>query len=418
MSYVETLCDSSTIVASDVVGLRGKSAAMLTFSTYPDDPRPRRTAETLLRAGMTLDVICIGGKDAAVREKRSGLSIYRLPITHRRENKLAYICNYTAFIALSTVIAALRMLWRRYDLVYVNNMPDILVVSALVPKMFGARVILDLHDPMPELMMTIFARDKASLGVRLLRWLERWSIDRADHVVTVNAAMKRLVSSRSCHAEKIDIVMNSPDDRVFPLCKAPSSHLRVKHSGSRFVLMYHGTLVERNGLGIAVDAVEQLRKDIPLIELKVYGRSTPYLDQVLRGVRARGLEDSIRYLGPRTLEELVTEIENCDAGIVPNTRSPFSEINLPTRIFEYLAVGKPVIAPLTPGIKDYFSPDALLFFDPGDAGSLAEQIERLFLHYNECLLNVVGAQQVYRAHAWPQERERLVNVVNALLQTV
>ncbi len=74
----------------------------------------------------------------------------------------------------------------------------------------------------------------------------------------------------------------------------------------------------------------------------------------------------VRYLGPKRLEELVHEIESCDVGIIPNHRNTFTEINTPTRIFEYLALGKPVVAPRTLGIQDYFSPDALLFFESGN----------------------------------------------------
>ena len=74
-------------------------------------------------------------------------------------------------------------------------MPDILVVSALVPKLLGAKVILDQHDPMPELMTTIFNLDKHSFGVRLIKRLEKWSIARANLVITVNIACKRIFAS-------------------------------------------------------------------------------------------------------------------------------------------------------------------------------------------------------------------------------
>ena len=67
-----------------------------------------------------------------------------------------------------------------------------------------------------------------------------------------------------------------------------------------------------------------------------------------------GLQDSVRYLGPKNLEQIVEAIDACDVGIIPNRRSIFTEINTPTRIFEYLSRDKPVIAPLAPGIQDYF----------------------------------------------------------------
>jgi glycosyltransferase involved in cell wall biosynthesis len=80
-------------------------------------------------------------------------------------------------------------------------------------------------------------------------------------------------------------------------------------------------------------------------------------------VRERGLQEAVRYLGVRSLDQIVEAIDDCDVGIIPNRRSVFTEINMPTRIFEYLARGKPVIAPLTAGIQDYFSSDELLFFE-------------------------------------------------------
>ena len=45
--------------------------------------------------------------------------------------------------------------------------------SALLPKLLGARIILDLHDPMPELLVTIFGLGEKSSGVRLLKFLEK-----------------------------------------------------------------------------------------------------------------------------------------------------------------------------------------------------------------------------------------------------
>ena len=71
--------------------------------------------------------------------------------------------------------------------------------------------------------------------------------------------------------------------------------------------------------------------------------------------------------GRKYLEEIVKEIEKCDLGIIPNQRNAFTDINTPTRVFEYLAMGKPVIAPSTEGIRDYFDNDSLLFFEAGNS---------------------------------------------------
>ena len=82
----------------------------------------------------------------------------------------------------------------------------------------------------------------------------------------------------------------------------------------------------------------------------------------MQSVRAQGLTSAVQYLGPIRLEDIVGAIEDCDVGVIPNQRSVFTEINTPTRIFEYLAVGKPVIAPRAGGIRDYFDEESLIFF--------------------------------------------------------
>ena len=139
---------------------------------------------------------------------------------------LAIFSSMDRFLLVSTLVVALRSLTRRYDLVYVHNMPDILVMSGLVPKLFGAKMILDQHDPMPELMTTIFGLDKESSSVRFIRSMEKWSIARTNLVVTVNLACRRIFSSRSCKAEKIIVVMNAPDSKIFPFRAAKETDFR------------------------------------------------------------------------------------------------------------------------------------------------------------------------------------------------
>jgi len=393
----------------------GKRVAMVTFSPYPADPRPRRAADALLREGATVDLVCLADENDLRREKVGGLDILRLPITHHRGGALSYAYQYSTFIFISAWVLALRSLKRRYDLVYIHNMPDILVLSAVLPKAMGAKVILDLHDPMPELMTTIFNLDKKSFSVRLIQKLEKWSLARADFILTVNIACKRLFTSRSCSPEKIGVVMNSPDERIFPL-RAPQGHppRTAAHTG-RFVMMYHGSLVERNGLDLAVEALAQVRETVSSAELRIYGRKTPFLEKVMAGVGDRGLDNCVHYLGPRSLEDLVGEIENCDVGIIPNHRSAFTEINTPTRIFEYLAVGKPVIVPQATGICDYFDDRSLVFFELGNAADLARKVEYVYAHPAEMLDIVRRGQDVFREHSWPTERQRLTGFVGELL---
>jgi glycosyltransferase involved in cell wall biosynthesis len=406
----------SVALAADPRRLAGKRVVAVVYSSYPSDPRPRRAAEALAKEGASVEVICLKETDEEPRhEVFNGIEITRVPLKRRRGGKLSYFLQYGSFILLSSSILARRSFKRRYDLVHVHNMPDVLVFSALVPKILGAKVILDLHDPMPELMMTIFGLREDSAAVRLLKTLEKWSLRFADAVLTVNEACRKIFSLRSCPREKITVVMNSPDEGIFQFREPSGQASSARDILEPFVIMYHGSLVERHGLDLAVTALAKIRESIPSAELRIYGRSTPFLEQVMTSGHKLDLSDAIRYLGPKKLEQIAEAISECDVGIIPNRRSIFTELNTPTRIFEYLSQGKPVIAPRAPGILDYFGPRELVLFDLGDADDLAAKIQYVFEHPEEMLKMVESGQEVYWAHKWSSERSRFVGLATGLL---
>ncbi len=340
--------------------------------------------------------------------------MFRIPIKRHRDNKVKYLTQYAGFILRSFLHLARRSFPRKYDFVHIHNMPDVLVFSALVPKALGARVILDLHDPMPELMQTIFGLEESSFGVRLLTYLEKLSIWFADLVVTVNLACRRIFSSRSCNTDKITVVMNSPDDKVFQF-QAPKLH---GSNGSEptgpFSILYHGSLVPRNGFDLAVDALEIAQKRIAGARLMVCGERNAYFEGVMKSVHDRGLQESVHYLGVKDLPQIVEAINSCDLGIIPNHRNTFTQINTPTRIFEYLSLGKPVIAPRTLGIEDYFGEGDILFFEPGDSADLARQIEFAYFNRNELTRIVERGQQIYLANNWSHQKKSLIDSISRL----
>jgi glycosyltransferase involved in cell wall biosynthesis len=394
----------------------GGRAAVLLFSEYPADPRPRRAAEALARNGMSVDVFCLGGNsEEPKRENVGGVNIFRLPLKRKRGGKAGYMFQYGVFILAAFGFLSRRSLLRRYHLVHVHNMPDVLVFSALVPKLLGAKIILDLHDPMPELMMTIFKLSPESRAVRLLKVLEKWSTGFANLVLTVNQASKRIYSSRSCAPGKVHIVMNAPDEEIFRFQPVSRGESESGGTNKPFVIMYHGSVFARNGLDLAVDALEMVRHSVPGAKLIICGDNNAFLEDVMKSAQERGLQDAVTYLGKRNQRQIAEAIDTCDIGVIPNRRSIFTEMNTPTRIFEYLARGKAVIAPRAQGIQDYFGEEDILYFELGDARDLAKRIEYAFFHPEEVEEIACRGQNIYLAHRWKRESAGFINAVGQLL---
>ena len=135
---IETGRKECLAAAEPIRALKGKRAVAVVYSNYPADPRPRRAAEALANEEMALEVICLKETDdQPAHETFNGVEITRIPLKRRRGGKFSYILQYGSFILLAGAILAARTFKRRYHLVHVHNMPDILVFSALIPKLFG-----------------------------------------------------------------------------------------------------------------------------------------------------------------------------------------------------------------------------------------------------------------------------------------
>lgn len=388
-------------------------ACMVVFSYYPDDVRVRNESEALVKAGMSVDVVCLQGISHEPRALVNGVMVYRINLRRKRAGKLTYIWGYFRFIFQAFLLVSRLHARRRYGVVHVHNMPDILIASAIFPKLTGARIVLDLHDPMPELFRTIYSVPEDHPMIRVLKWLEKASIGFADLVITPNISFRDLFISRGCPSEKIHIIMNTPQERLFDKALASAS-LRKHRYPTSFNVMLHGTIEERQGHDIAVRAVAHLRNVIPNLELHVYGEGG-FLNHAKRLVAELNLKDKVVFHGVVSIEEIAQALAAIDVGIVPNKRNPFTMLNFPTRMFECLIMGKPVIAPRTKGVLDYFDEASMFLFEPGDAEDLARKIHEVYMHPARAQEIVRRGREIYRQYTWQSQRMKLLALYGQLL---
>jgi glycosyltransferase involved in cell wall biosynthesis len=406
----------TTLAANNTeLPLKGVKVAVVLYSYFATDPRPRREAEALQRAGAAVDVLCLRPNAATPWLQKIGeINVYHMPLKRRRANKLVYMAQYAWFLVCSFAFLTVLNLRRKYKLVHVHNMPDFLVFSALVPKLTGAKVILDLHDPMPELFRSIYGLPADHWVVQWLKESEKRSISFAHLVLTPNIAFRDLFVSRSCPGGKIQTIMNSPDMAIFNAEKFAAT-ARKPGADKLFVLMYHGLLVERHGLDLAIRAIDQLRGRIPGIRLHMYGEPTDYsrsIDELVKELKLKGV---IFSHGFKPLSEIARDIADIDLGIIPNRSSSFTQINFPTRIFEYLAINKPVLVPNTKGIQDYFREDEILFFEAGSVEDLAKKIAWAYENPEGLKELLKRGSEIYERLRWDNEEKRLIELVKRLI---
>jgi glycosyltransferase involved in cell wall biosynthesis len=191
---------------------------MVVHGSYPQDVRVAREARALLDGGWEVDVLATTEGTQPRDEVVDGVRVRRVGIEHRRgAGALGVAVEYLAFTLLATVHAARLARSRRYDVVHVHNPPDFLLVAALVPRLAGARVVLDVHDLAPDMFAMRFdGRRGARAADGTLRAIERTALRVADGVVTVHEPYRRELLQRGADPETTIVVMNALDERLLP----------------------------------------------------------------------------------------------------------------------------------------------------------------------------------------------------------
>ncbi len=384
---------------------------MVVHAYYPfGETRVQRQAEALAERGYEVDVICLRGPGEARRERVNGVDVIRVPTKRFSRSAALQLLEYLAFFLLAAWELNLRSARRNYAVVQVHNLPDFLVFSAIVPRLRGSAILLDIHDLMPEFFASRFASGADSLGVRILRWQEQLSCRFADHVVTVTEAWRKTLIRRGVSESKSSVVMNLADDRIF----RPSNPSRAPSADGDFQLLYHGTLTDRYGIDLLVRAVHLLKDEIPELRLTIHGWGDALAS--LRALAAQlQIDDRIEFDQERLdVPDLARMIEEADLGVVPNRADPFTDGILPTKLLEYTAMGTPAVAARTSAIQEYFDDGMVALFDPGDAADLAQRIRELHADRPRLAALSENAARFNERYCWQRQSAEYAQLVERL----
>ncbi|MBN2312533.1 MAG: glycosyltransferase [Sedimentisphaerales bacterium] len=385
-----------------------RSVCLIRHGRYPNDPRSRKQVEALVGEGYAVDVLCLKGEGDTFRETMDNFTIYRIPIRHRRASLLNYFFEYGCSFVMFSVMLVLFHLRRRYRCIHVATMPDALVFTTIVPKLLGAKVLLDLHEPTPELWQTKYG-DRYRLLLNLQTKIEQAAIHYADATVTVTHELRERVIERGSRPEKVFIVSNVCDERIFSGEFESSSG-----KGEGLNLVTHGLIEARYGHEEMIRAVVRLRAQIPNLHLQILGAGE-YEPQLFKLVEILKCGDLVAFAGYVPLEELIRRLRAADAGIIAMRRSPYSELIDTNKMYEYMALRTPVIISGLKPIVRQFDASCVKLFEPGDEEDLARCILELFHDPQRGREMADNAYRRFEQLRWGHEKEKYIRVVNDLV---
>jgi glycosyltransferase involved in cell wall biosynthesis len=385
---------------------------MIVYTKYATDARVRREAETLASHGFR--VYCLTNRDGAEARRfvLDGVEVQELDVPkYRGKSHAAYVMSYVRFLSAAAAAFLRPQPWGRPDVVHVHNLPDFLVFAGLVPRIRGAKVVLDIHDSIPETFASKFS--DGAVRWKALCLEERLSVLVAHRVICVNHPQRDTLVARGLPASKTFVSMNVPDPRIFT---AQGGERAVRERGP-LNLVYHGTMVERLGVDLLIQAVHRLRGRIPDLQLHLWGGGDD-LDGFRALAERLNVLDSVHFRPEGyPLEQLPARLDAMDIGVLGNRRTVAGELMLPVKLLEYVALGIPAVVPQLKTISYYFADDMVSYYEPDNVDSMADAIYRLHCRPDLGRDQARKAEGFLRDHGWERQGPELVSFYEQLVES-
>jgi glycosyltransferase involved in cell wall biosynthesis len=300
-----------------------------------------------------------------------------------------------------------RHLRKRYDLLHIHSIPDFVVFTGLLPKLMGAKIILDIHDILPELYESKFGVSRDSMGFKTMLFLEKISTAFADHVIIANHIWQDRLVKRCLSGEKCTVLLNYPDEAIFrPIPRDRKT--------DEFIMLYPGTLNQHQGLDIAIRAFALIKDKAPHAVFHIHGEGRTQ-DSLVELVGELNLQDRVLFKPMLPIREIAKVMANADLAVVPKKSDSFGNEAFSTKILEFMSVGIPVTVSNTKIDQYYFNDSVVQFFNGGDPEDLARSMLLLINDPQRRESMSKNALQFVKAYNWNANKGTYLQLVDSLV---
>lgn len=361
----------------------------------------RALTDALRELGHEVRIVTLARQQQAhaqPRTSRGGPSLLGRAIPHWLYELMALAYNVPAFAVLTIAVLRHRpgLIYERYALFNLSGL--------WVARLFRIPFLLEVNAP-----LSMEHREHGDLVLhRLAERIEDRLCARATRTVVVSSAMARIFEDRGVPAERLLVMPNGVDRARFHPGVDGTAVRRDTGLEEAFVVGFVGWIRPWHGVDRLVDAVARLAPELPELRLLLVGDG-PALPDLRERVMALGIEDRVHFTGPIGSESIPAHIAAMDVAVQPDVTDYAS----PIKLFEYLALARPVIAPAKPNITEVVEDgSSALLTEPGSTDALIDAIRRLHgdRDLRERIATRGGALIEERGYDWRANARRVIEV--------
>ena len=387
-----------------------KRILMILQADYPPDIRLTKEIGALVQDGYELFLLCNNKDNKARTEDVDGATALRLRHFGRRWTTLINVPLFFNPIWLYGIWSAIR----RYAItsIHVHDLP--LALSAIwMGRLFRIPVVFDVHENYPE-AMRIWGHKGMFWFVFRNPWLseklEKYCLHAADVVITVSEEHRELFLRQGLAPEKVHFVGNTVDYESY--LQMVVDPVIVGKYKSYYVLEYLGKFGPERDLETAIRGLRHLKRAIPNIRLLLVGDGPNVVD-LRECARKEGVEDLVEITGWVPFSQTASYIRACQICIVPQPSNPFIDNTIPHKIFQYMALEKPVVCSDAKALVRIVTESCCgEVFPSRSAEGFADAI--LKIYYSNFPYGVNGRRAVEQKYNWQRSSQILIDFYEAI----
>jgi glycosyltransferase involved in cell wall biosynthesis len=385
---------------------------ILLQSDYPEDVRLSREIGALRNAGWRPVLLCNNRAGRPVREETGAFTVYRVHSPFRFFPLLNKWLTSPFLLNPAWILAVMRVLRReRVDAVHVVNLP-LAPLGILAGRILRKPVVYDMFENYPEAIRSWNLRGFRSIlrNPRIAEIIDGFCMRKADRVIAVVQEAADRLTSKGIAPEQVAVVENTVDLSRFRSFKVDPGILR--RYADKTALIYTGQFSKERGLETAIDAMNLVRKRIPNAVLVLVG-SGPYKKVLENAAKLRKLNDIIEFTGWVDYGLFPSYIQAASVCIIPQPSNPFIDTTMPNKMYEYMAMGKPVLAsdakPFRRLIAECRCGET---FRSGSAEDFADQVVRILR--SKVPYGKNGRRAVEKKYNWAVSSKELIRLYQTL----
>jgi len=273
--------------------------------------------------------------------------------------------------------------------------------------------ILEVNAP-----LTVEQERYRSLHMKsLAQGIEEVLFQKADSIIAVSEEVKEYIGSKGVPIEKVHVTPNAVDPVQFDPDETGTQGMlreRLSLPDDKFIVGFLGSLKRWHGVEILVEAMKVLWSSFENFHLLIVGNG-PLRESLKEQFSREGIQDYTTLTGEIPYAEVPSYLKCMDITVAPYTRIPDFYFS-PLKVFEYMAMGRPVVTSGMGQIKEIVDDGRTgLLFEPGDPRDLAEKI--ISLRYNPELMSRIGTEarkSILHKRTWKNNAREILSIVEGI----